>query len=338
MVQARVEKWGLTQLNKYLPNNQHFFHIHNEKYVVIAAVTLSFLIGFITTFFIVTHDIYFDISNSDWFASHAILESLIIHGLFIGLEFYLLFQIGFKIAAYYINKAQVTYQIPTDMVQSLCRAVLDLNEPDNNHFNIRPYRKKTNMQKMNMLIYSGKDFLTTFIIKAILKRYISRGTTRLFIPYIGTFITGFWDAFVQAKAIAEIKLRLAARIYLLHLLMSFKQNEPSQALLLSLFRLTAVRLSYKQESDVNLNFLLLELAKKLTLNIDTLISLESPYQLEKSLVDLSHQEKAQFDDIAIHLFSFRRRLTNCEKRLLVRLTNQVSIDTKQPLVTSYGIH
>ncbi|MGR5280697.1 LBF_2804 family protein [Photobacterium damselae] len=316
MIEAKIESWGLKRVERYLPITQNLFQTINDKRLCQACVALSFFIGFITTFFIVAFEIYLELLGENWLALDNLIKLGLINLFFIGLELFLLFEVGFITTAILINRASAQYQFCDKMKASLVRAVMELSEPTDNIHGIKPYKQYSKFRYIKVALYTGKDILSNFVIKAILQKSISRSSVRVYIPLVSTLITGFWDAWVQQKALSEVRLRISARVYVLNQLAELEAKDMSQAYVTALLRLIAVRQSYKQECDVNLEYFYDQLYKSKQYQLN---DLESVDLLLISVNALTNEEKAELTVMMEYLFYFRRNPTRNEKALLYKL-------------------
>lgn len=316
MIEAKIEHWGLRRVERYLPVTHNLFSKITDKRLCQLCVALSFFIGFITTFFIVAFEIYLELLGENWLALDNLIKLALINLTFIGLELFLLFEVGFITTAILINRASAKYLFCDKMKASLVRAVMELSEPIDNIHGIKPYKQYSKFRYIKVALYTGKDILSNFIIKAILQKSVSRSSVRVYIPLVSTLITGFWDAWVQQKALSEVRLRISARVYVLNQLAELETKEMSLAYITALLRLIAVRQSYKQECDVNLEYFYDQLNKSKQC---CLTELESVDLLLDSVNALTAEEKAELIMMTEYLFYFRRSPTRNEKDLLYKL-------------------
>ncbi|SMY34256.1 hypothetical protein PMAL9190_01576 [Photobacterium malacitanum] len=315
MIEHKIEQWGIRRVEKHLNRQQPLLTHISDKRLCQLCVGLSFLIGFTTTFVIVAFEIYLELLGENWLALDNLIKLLLLNIIFIGLELLLLFEIGFITTALLINRASVENHLCDKMKASLVRAVMELSEPIDNIHGIKPYKELSKFRYIKVALYSGKDILSNFVIKAILQKSMSRSSVRVYIPLISTLITGFWDAWVQQKALREVRLRISARIYVLNQVAQHQQKQVSLTYRTALLRSIAVRQSYKQECDVNLELFYDEIYKQVPI---TLTDIESPTLLLQSLSLLNPTEYNDVIDILTTLLFFRQRLTANEKKLLVQ--------------------
>ncbi|PSV23173.1 LBF_2804 family protein [Photobacterium kishitanii] len=315
MIEHKIEQWGIRRVEKHLSRNQPLFTRISDKRLCQLCVGLSFLIGFMTTFVIVAFEIYLELLGENWLAWDNLAKLLTINIVFIGLELLLLFEIGFITTALLINHASAENHFCDKMKASLVRAVMELSEPIDNIHGIKPYRALSKFRYIKVALYSGKDILSNFLIKAVLQKSISRSSVRVYIPLISTLITGFWDAWVQQKALREVRLRISARIYVLNQVTIHQQKPVSMTYRTALLRCIAVRQSYKQECDVNLELFYDEIYKQAPV---MLTDIESPTLLLQSLNLLNSTEYNDVINILTTLLFFRQRLTANEKKLLAQ--------------------
>lgn len=328
MIEQKIEQWGIRRVEKHLSNKDLLFTHLSDQRICQLCVGCSFLIGFITTFFIVAFEIYLELLGENWLAWDNLVKLLTLNILFIGLELFLLFEMGFVTTALLINRASVENHFCDKMKASLVRAVMELSEPMENIHGIKPYKELSKFRYIKVALYSGKDILSNFVIKALLQKSVSRSSVRVYIPLVSTLITGFWDAWVQQKALREVRLRISARIYVLNQIKHHQQQETSTAYRSALLRIIAVRQSYKQECDVNLELFYDEIQKLAPI---TLTDIESTHLLVQSIKDLAPLEYEQAIAILKTLFFFRQRPNRSEKKLL-ELLGIIERQRKNPLL------
>jgi len=319
MLQDKIEQWGYNQVQHSLQFPHVLFSRIPHQYLTNTSILLSFIVGFLTTLVIVSFEIYLTISGNNWFEPLVLLQIILINGIFIGLEFYLLFKIGLASTAQYIRHISNEYHCCDEMKRALVRSALEISEPKMNKYGIQPYREQSKIRYLHIAIYSGKDIISNFVIKAVLKKYLSRSSVRIYIPLISTLITGFWDAWVQMKSLRDVRLKLDSRIYAIKLLRQQKNSSVSAEFLEVLIRLIAVRLSYKQERDVTLEYLLDELQHFPSVDFNRQNDIDDPQLLKQSFSHLNENELRSIKTITVNLFKFKRQLNKCEKQLLSEL-------------------
>lgn len=96
-----------------------------------------------------------------------------------------------------------------ELALSLCRAALELPSPPENSLSVNPHRE---VSKFNLivasLLYKAKVALTSFILKALLRRALGRAVVRSAFEFVAVPVTALWNAVVAHWVLGEARLRI----------------------------------------------------------------------------------------------------------------------------------
>jgi len=96
-----------------------------------------------------------------------------------------------------------------ELALSLCRAALELPSPPENSLAVNPHRE---VSKFNLivasLLYKAKVALTSFILKALLRRALGRAVVRSAFEFVAVPVTALWNAMVAHWVLGEARLRI----------------------------------------------------------------------------------------------------------------------------------
>ncbi|MCK5725913.1 MAG: hypothetical protein KAH22_03680 [Thiotrichaceae bacterium] len=323
MLQILLEKWGLSHINNYLDNHISLLNKLTDHQATKIAILLSFVIGFIVTLATVYLGIILfpdqDILSMSW----AVIFSIIVANIcLILIEFWLLFHITLLMTALYIHAVQKQHLVEENFKRSLIRAAFELDEPEKITLGINPYRKRKTGYWLIALLYKVKIILSNLIAKVVLKKIISRGGSRMYIPYIATIITGFWDAWVQYVVLKEVRLRIYSRVYVLNLLTYIKKTKISNTLYdETLIRLIAVRLDLFGLFNINIDYLLNQLEADFPNSVSQYEKIYDIDIFSQCYAELSTEKKKSIIQIAIALFAFKRGFLSKEEKKVLEIFN-----------------
>lgn len=225
-----LELWGIRFVLNYLKNNPASVKFNDPdsidlrniyqpiKKYIFAVVSLSFLIGFFTTLAIVYIELLLPQSpvvfSKDFYFKWGInLSSLLF---FTGLEFYLLYLVGFYYLAKITNYMELLIHddpiLVTNNKNILARLILEIPDHRMNVLNIDPFRfVNKHSLIIQTVIYKLKVFLSNFLAKLIIRKILTRSSLRLYADFIIAPITAIWDGIVAYIIFQEVKQRLFAR-------------------------------------------------------------------------------------------------------------------------------
>ncbi|MCZ8238371.1 MAG: hypothetical protein O9346_03740 [Leptospiraceae bacterium] len=225
-----LELWGIRFVLNYLKKNNSSLKFHDPENIdleniyqpirkyIFSVVSYSFLIGFLTTLAILAIDLFLPQSpalfSKQFYAKWIItLCSLI---LFTGLEFYLLYLVGFiylaKITSYMEILVIDDPLLVTNNKNILARLILEIPDHRLNILNIDPFRfVNKHGLLLQTLLYKLKVFLSSFIAKLVIRKILARSSLRLYADFIIAPITAIWDGVVAYIIFQEVKQRLFAR-------------------------------------------------------------------------------------------------------------------------------
>jgi hypothetical protein len=244
-------------------------------------------------------------------------------GVFIFIEFYFLFKIGFFIVAkliYTLHNLKHTNQLDIDIkdrefIDSLVRVSLEKPEPKRIKFNLDPYKYKSKNYILMSIIYKLKVTLTNFVAKLILKRVLSRSALRGFVSLIAIPITGFLNAYVVKRKIDEVKMSLVSRVVIYKLLNNLKNKKLSDDEKALILQVTAYRYLLYSEYNQNIDTLLSMIIDMLSIdNYNDVIK-------ESKLLELNSSDKIvdnnYIKEYTIAIFAMKyNSFTSFEKEFL----------------------
>jgi hypothetical protein len=143
---GRLEVWGEQQVFSFLEHNKSTLSLKASTRLSLMA---SFAIGFLLTV---------ALNNLDGLAIF-ILANVVL----VGLEFYLLFKIGFYSVALYIKHSGLDAHHP-ELKLSLSRAILEIPEPGIHRLGLDPYKNRGKSHYLMLILYKMKTFATGFQI------------------------------------------------------------------------------------------------------------------------------------------------------------------------------
>jgi len=97
------------------------------------------------------------------------------------------------------------------VAQSLIRAALELGQANDVMFGVDPLRdhssKSQAIEFLIAVVYAAKIFLTGFMMKVLLKRFMARGGAKFALPWMAVPATAAWNGLVGNAIMREAKLR-----------------------------------------------------------------------------------------------------------------------------------
>jgi hypothetical protein len=309
---------------EYKLNTDSIFGIHDTTIKI--ALIIAFIIGCLATAPIVLFDIYYIQSLEEYFHINTleiVLYYVVTIGVFIFIEFYFLFKIGFFIVAkliYTLHNLKHTNQLDIDIkdrefIDSLVRVSLEKPEPKRIKFNLDPYKYKSKNYILMSIIYKLKVTLTNFVAKLILKRVLSRSALRGFVSLIAIPITGFLNAYVVKRKIDEVKMSLVSRVVIYKLLNNLKNKKLSDDEKALILQVTAYRYLLYSEYNQNIDTLLSMIIDMLSIdNYNDVIK-------ESKLLELNSSDKIvdnnYIKEYTIAIFAMKyNSFTSFEKEFL----------------------
>lgn len=327
MIQKPLETWGVYCIDNYINSNSFLFSTISSEKITKIALWLSFLVGFIATLITVLLDIIIIGDQSLVSLAPLVLATIaLVNVLVIALEFWLLFHIGFIVTARYLRDVEQQQSLAVDIRKMLVRAVLELDQPaPKKSFGLNPYRKRSNHYWLLLALYKVKVLFSNVLAKVLLKKLIGRGGARAYVPLISTLITGFWDAWVQASVLKEVRLRISARLYILDVINTLKQSNLSQDYIETLARMVAVRIELFGDYSANLDYLLNQIELHYSGSVENQDMLFESSLFFDRYKKLSAIEQKNISKIASRLIVLKRsKLSEEEHKLLEMLDIKAS--------------
>ncbi len=340
MIQKSLETWGVYYIDNYINNNQFHFPALSLEKITKIALWLSFLVGFLATLITVSFDLILIADQPLLSVDPSVLALIaVVNVLVIMLEFWLLFHIGFIVTARYIREVKQQQSLSIDIKQTLVRAVLELDEPaPERSFGLNPYRKRSRHYWLLVALYKVKVLFSNLLAKVLLRKIVGRTGARTYIPFISTIITGFWDAWVQASVLKEVRLRISARLYILGVISTLKQSNPSQNYIKTLARMVAVRIELFGDYNANLDYLLNQIESYYSGSVSNQDKLFETNLFLERYTKLPAIEQKNISKIACRLMALKRRLLSKEeKEVLKKLDiNASELETQRQAMMSHS--
>ncbi len=94
------------------------------------------------------------------------------------------------------------------VASALARAALELPNPLETPYAIDPHRDVSKPRLLlATLLYKAKVGLTTFVLKVLLRRLLSRAALRVWLVFVSVPVTALWNAVVAFRVIREARVR-----------------------------------------------------------------------------------------------------------------------------------
>jgi hypothetical protein len=96
-----------------------------------------------------------------------------------------------------------------ELALSLCRAALELPSPPENSLRVDPHREVSKIALiLASILYKAKIALSSFILKALLRRALGRAAMRSVFEFVAVPVTALWNAVVAHWVLGEARLRI----------------------------------------------------------------------------------------------------------------------------------
>lgn len=96
-----------------------------------------------------------------------------------------------------------------DLAVHLARAALELPSPPHNALSVDPLREASKATLLlTSLLYKAKVALTSFLLKALLRRALGRAAARSALELVAIPVTALWNALVTHWVLGEARLRI----------------------------------------------------------------------------------------------------------------------------------
>ena len=148
------------------------------------------------------------------------------------------------------------------MIASLVHAAMDMPISRQPFMGIDPMRHASRWKVLLVSwLYLGKVFVTTFILKVILRRLLTRVVVREWLQLVAVPVSGFWNAWVCWRVLREARLRIFGRSAVAELLQSMSQARAAEPKLNEIMiRCVACVIVTKARMHSTLRFMLMELS------------------------------------------------------------------------------
>ena len=242
---------------------------------------------------------------------------------FTGLELWVLFRLGLWASAKLVLALAgpaTARRHPANY--ALCRAVLEIPEPDLRPFELDPAKHLRCERQLLLLIgYRLKIAGSNFIAKMLLRRFLTRAGLRGYAPLVAAPITGMWALWVMRKVLREVRFRLMGRLAAAMLAdwaegLADTRPEWRRALLL----LIGNRITLFGEYNLNLDALLTRLHGRFGAADEGVDGLDDWPAFLATFRALHGQAQARLRRVAVLVFAFKRpRLSRLERARLAEL-------------------
>ncbi len=247
---------------------------------------------------------------------------------FTGLELWLLFRLGLWASAKLVLALAAEAGSATaagdrnPASYALCRAVLEIPEPDLRPFELDPAKHLRRERQLLLLIgYRLKVAASSVVAKMLRGRFLTRAGLRGYAPLVAAPITGMWALWVMRKVLREVRFRLMGRLAAAALAdwaegLPDTRPEWRRALLL----LIGNRITLFGEYSLNLDALLTRLHARFGQAEAGVDALDDWPAFLATFRALDRQAQARLRQVAALLFAFKRpRLSRLERARLAEL-------------------
>ncbi len=94
------------------------------------------------------------------------------------------------------------------VASALARAALELPNPLETPYHIDPHREVSKPRLLvATLLYKAKVGLTTFLLKLLLRRLLSRAAVRVWLVFVSVPVTALWNGVVAFRVVREARVR-----------------------------------------------------------------------------------------------------------------------------------
>jgi hypothetical protein len=91
---------------------------------------------------------------------------------------------------------------------ALARAALELPNPLESDYRLDPHREVSRVRLLAAtLLYKAKVGLTSFLLKLVLRRVLTRAALRVWLVFVSVPVTALWNAIVAFRVIREARIR-----------------------------------------------------------------------------------------------------------------------------------
>ena len=92
---------------------------------------------------------------------------------------------------------------------ALARAALELPNPPRRLFGVDPRRESSRLTiVLAALLYKAKVGLTNFLLKALIRRMLSRAAVRVYLAFVAVPVTALWNGLVSWRVVREARIRV----------------------------------------------------------------------------------------------------------------------------------
>lgn len=206
-----------------------------------------------------------------------------------------IFEIGFLYwdALRSVHRLAVAAGLPLEAVEgegvasALARAALELPNPPDPVLGVDPSREASRVRLVAIaVLYKGKIALTSFILKVLIRRVLTRALVRaVVLPFISVPVTAAWNAVVTWLVVREARIRAMGPAAVEEALPGLLPSGPMPAAEREvLVRAVASSIVRKQNLHPNLRHLLQAVHRKM--HAGAVVDVDSPDRFLEELVTL----------------------------------------------------
>jgi hypothetical protein len=161
--------------------------------------------------------------------------------------------------------------VPVQLDRPLARAALELPNPRDGHPGVDPLREASRTALLvATVLYKAKVAASTFVLKQVVKRILSRATVRSLLPFVAIPVTATWNAIVTARIVRQARIRaLGPRAVQQAVSLVFEHGPPSTPVAqLALVRAVAAGIVRTRDLHPNLELFLAEVRRRCPVSPD----------------------------------------------------------------------
>lgn len=218
---------------------------------------------------------------------------------------------------------------------ALARAALELPTPTTPVLGVDPRREASRLRLLLIaLLYKGKIALTSFLLKLLLRRVMTRAAVRM-LPFVSVPVTAVWNGLVTWRVVREARIRALGPSALQEVLPQLLDGVPAQGPVReAMLRAVASSIVRTQELHPNLHELLIALS--LGVNVSAIEALDSPARFISLLGGLAPEDQRAVLRLLSVAAVIDGRLSGRERRLVTEASRACGIDSPLQAVARLG--
>ncbi len=201
---------------------------------------------------------------------------------------------------------------------ALARAALELPNPQTGH-GIDAHREVSKLWLLSVgLLYKAKVGLTSFLVKALIRRAAGRSLVRAWLIWAAVPVTAVWDAIVAYRMIREARLRAIGPSAAEEIARALFEGDKALSSAAEQATLQAVGSCIVSTHDAHPNLLALLDALERRVTPDEETVLDSTSEFMKSLEALSLEERRRVLEVAVVAAVLDGKLSGDERAMIQR--------------------